>query len=100
VHCHRNTQEAVDDALKFEVLGGKTSREVAEQVAIDARGGISNLENQVNPIGGRPYLANNPLLGNVTKDNLVNVPGVIGADVGIDTLTQSSPARASGSSGK
>ncbi|MDX2053372.1 MAG: RHS repeat-associated core domain-containing protein [Polyangiaceae bacterium] len=34
-----------------EVLGGKTAREIAEQKRIDALGGVSELENKVNPIG-------------------------------------------------
>jgi RHS repeat-associated protein len=34
-----------------EVLGGKTAREVAEQVRINQLGGILKLENKVNPIG-------------------------------------------------
>jgi RHS repeat-associated protein len=36
---------------RTEVLGGKTVREVAEQRRINELGGISNLENKVNPIG-------------------------------------------------
>jgi RHS repeat-associated protein len=36
---------------RTEVLGGKTAREVAEQVRINKLGGIENLENKVNPIG-------------------------------------------------
>jgi hypothetical protein len=34
-----------------EVLGGMTAREVAEQMCINALGGIRNLENIRNPIG-------------------------------------------------
>jgi hypothetical protein len=34
-----------------EVLGGKTAREVAEQLRIIERGGLENLENIRNPIG-------------------------------------------------
>ncbi|WP_198174880.1 RHS repeat-associated core domain-containing protein [Spirosoma arboris] len=34
-----------------EVLGGKTAREVAEQLRIDSLGGVRNLENIRNPIG-------------------------------------------------
>ena len=33
------------------VAGGKTVREITEQQRIDELGGISNLENKVNPIG-------------------------------------------------
>jgi len=36
-----------------EVLGGKTAREIAEQLRIDELGGIKNLENIRNPIGPR-----------------------------------------------
>lgn len=40
-----------------EVLGGKTAREVAEQLRINQLGGIENLENIRNPIGpARQYL--------------------------------------------
>lgn len=40
-----------------EVLGGKTQREIAEQLRIDALGGVGNLENKRNPIGlARKYL--------------------------------------------
>ncbi len=38
---------------RTEVLGGKTAREVAEQMRINDLGGIENLENKVNPIGKR-----------------------------------------------
>ena len=39
------------------VAGGKTAREVAEQLTIDRLGGIKNLENIRNPIGpARQYL--------------------------------------------
>jgi hypothetical protein len=40
-----------------EILGGRTAREVAEQLRINELGGIKNLENIRNPIGpGRRYL--------------------------------------------
>jgi hypothetical protein len=40
-----------------EVLGGKTAREIAEQLRIKALGGVENLENIRNPIGAaRQYL--------------------------------------------
>jgi hypothetical protein len=40
-----------------EVLGGKTVREIAEQLRINSLGGIKNLENLRNPIGkSRQYL--------------------------------------------
>lgn len=40
-----------------EVLGGKTMREIAEQLRINALGGVKNLENIRNPIGiARQYL--------------------------------------------
>ncbi len=87
------TQNAADNATLYEVLGGKTSREVAEQSVIDSYGGIDNLANQVNPIGGRPALATNPALGNVTSNNLVNWGSAAAADVGIDTATQSTAAQ-------
>ena len=38
-------------AIRTEVLGGKTAREIAEQLKIDSYGGIRNLLNKVNPIG-------------------------------------------------
>jgi len=40
-----------------EVLGGKTAREIAEQLRINSLGGVRNLENIRNPIGAaRQYL--------------------------------------------
>jgi len=40
-----------------EVLGGKTAREIAEQLRINELGGVNNLENVRNPIGpARQYL--------------------------------------------
>jgi hypothetical protein len=40
-----------------EVLGGKTAREIAEQLRINELGGVQNLENIRNPIGpARQYL--------------------------------------------
>jgi hypothetical protein len=40
-----------------EVLGGKTAREIAEQLRINVLGGLKNLENLRNPIGpGRSNL--------------------------------------------
>jgi RHS repeat-associated protein len=91
------TQEAADSAQLFEVLGGKTSREVAEQAMIDSYGGVDNLANTVNPIGGRPGLASNPTLGNIVSNNLTNWGNVTAADVGINTLTQSTPAQGASS---
>ena len=87
------TQEAADSARLFEVLGGKTSREVAEQAVIDSYGGLEDVANAVNPIGGRPWLASDPTLGNIVSNNLINWGTVAATDVGIDTLTQSTPAQ-------
>jgi hypothetical protein len=40
-----------------EIIGGKTQREIAEQLRINDLGGIENLANQRNPIGpNRSYL--------------------------------------------
>jgi len=40
-----------------EVLGGKTAREIAEQLRINSFGGVKNIENIRNPIGAaRSYL--------------------------------------------
>ena len=50
------TTEAAKTAQKFEVFGGKTAREVAEQRQINGLGGIEQLGNKVNPIGGRMNL--------------------------------------------
>ena len=49
------TQAEVDAAERFAVSGGKTAREIAEQLKIDSAefGGIDNLLNKVNPIGVR-----------------------------------------------
>lgn len=42
------------------VEGGKTAREVAEQKRINELGGVTNLENKVNPIGPRrQHIMNN-----------------------------------------
>jgi RHS repeat-associated protein len=51
VRTGKVTQAAADAAQRTEVLGGKTAREVAEQMRINQLGGIKNLENKVNPIG-------------------------------------------------
>ncbi|MGN8048138.1 RHS repeat-associated core domain-containing protein [Curtobacterium sp. 22159] len=45
--------DEVSSAERFEVTGGKTAREVAEQRKIDELGGVGNLLNKVNPIGQR-----------------------------------------------
>ena len=51
------TEEEAAQAVRQEVVGGKTAREIAEQRRIDELGGIRNLENKVNPIGpNRRYL--------------------------------------------
>ena len=92
VNNGKMTSMAANTATKFEVLGGKTAREVAEQRAINEIGGISELANKVNPIGGRPQLLDDVGLGRVTKDNLVNWPGVIAADFGVDSLMESRQA--------
>jgi hypothetical protein len=49
------TQAKVDAAQRFEVLGGKTSREIAEQLNLDSFGGrdAPGVLNKVNPIGDR-----------------------------------------------
>lgn len=79
------TTEAAKVAQKFEVLGGKTAREVAEQRTINGLGGIGKLENKVNPVGGRMNLLDDASLGTASKNNLINWPGVIAADFGIDS---------------
>ena len=51
-----------------EVLGGKTAREIAEQLRINELGGVRNLENILNPIGkGTPISVATSLemIGNV-----------------------------------
>lgn len=49
------TQAEVDAAQRFEVLGGKTSREIAEQLKLDSLGGrdAPGVLNKVSPIGDR-----------------------------------------------
>jgi RHS repeat-associated protein len=47
----RFTAAEVANAQRIEVLGGKTAREVAEQLMIDSLGGTDRLLNIVNPIG-------------------------------------------------
>jgi RHS repeat-associated protein len=44
-------QAEVDAAERIAVSGGKTAREIAEQLKIDEMGGIEKLLNEVNPIG-------------------------------------------------
>ena len=42
---------------RTEVFGGRTAREIAEQLRINELGGVDNLENIRNPIGlARQYL--------------------------------------------
>src|SRR5438477_243641 len=49
--------EGLDAVRTTEVLGGKTAREIAEQLRINELGGIKNLENVRNAIGkAREYL--------------------------------------------
>ena len=49
--------EALDTVTSKTVLGGKTAREIAEQLRIRDLGGIKNLRNERNPIGkARKYL--------------------------------------------
>jgi hypothetical protein len=51
------TQEAADQALRWAVPGGKTAREVAEQLRINELKGLPYLANLRNPIGAaRAYL--------------------------------------------
>jgi hypothetical protein len=45
------TQAEVDAAQRTFVPGGKTNREVAEQLQVDDLGGIDNLINERNPVG-------------------------------------------------
>jgi hypothetical protein len=47
----RFTSEEVAAAERTLITGGKTAREVAEQMEIDSRGGVGNLLNVRNPIG-------------------------------------------------
>jgi len=44
-------QRDISTVRTTEVLGGKTQREVAEQLRINELGGVRNLENTRNPIG-------------------------------------------------
>lgn len=51
--------ESLSSVKATEVLGGKTTREIAEQLRILAHGGIKKLSNERNPIGkAREYLLN------------------------------------------
>jgi hypothetical protein len=45
------TQAEVDAAERYAVSGGKTAREIAEQLTIDSLGGVDNLLNIRNPVG-------------------------------------------------
>ena len=49
----RFTQTELDTAARIHVPGGKTAREIAEQLKIDSLGGKDTLLNVVNPIGPR-----------------------------------------------
>ncbi len=44
-------QADISKVRTTEVLGGKTAREIAEQLRINELGGVKNLENIRNPIG-------------------------------------------------
>lgn len=77
------TQEVAGSAKVFEVLGGKTSREVAEQRMANQLGGVGtgSLANKVNPIGAsRSSLLDDPSLGVISSSNLFNWSGVLGAE--------------------
>jgi uncharacterized protein YgbK (DUF1537 family) len=50
-HLGRFTPEELANAERIAVEGGKTAREVVEQLTITAEGGVENLLNKVNPIG-------------------------------------------------
>jgi RHS repeat-associated protein len=80
-------ESAASRAGKFEVLGGKVSREVAEQRMIDRLGGVEGLANKVNPIGGRPHLAADTTLGIMSKTNRIGWPRVIATDSGYQLMT-------------
>ena len=78
------TPQVAGSAKVFEVLGGKTSREVAEQRMANQLGGVGtgSLANKVNPIGSsRTGLLDEPSLVAITSSNLVNWSGVLGAEV-------------------
>jgi hypothetical protein len=45
------TQTEADAAERYAVSGGKTAREIAEQLKIDSLGGVRNLLNVRNPVG-------------------------------------------------
>jgi hypothetical protein len=62
---------------------------------IDQLGGLDGLANEVNPIGGRPWLASDPTLGSIISDNLINWTNVLGADVAIDLSSSATPAQGS-----
>jgi RHS repeat-associated protein len=51
VRSGKVSPEEAARAVRTEVPGGKTAREISEQRRIDELGGIQNLENKVNPIG-------------------------------------------------
>jgi hypothetical protein len=50
-HIAKGNLEAGTSVTVTEVLGGKSQREIAEQLRIRALGGVKNLQNRVNPIG-------------------------------------------------
>ena len=55
VRSGKFTQIEADAAERFAVAGGKTQREIAEQMLIDQKGGIDQLLNKVNPIGAKRF---------------------------------------------
>ena len=60
-HIAKGNLKAGETVTVTEVLGGKTQREIAEQLRIDALGGVDFLENVRNPIGkAREYLLPKP----------------------------------------
>ena len=62
-HLGRFSAEELGNAERIAVGGGKTAREVVEQLTLDAEGGIGNLNvlNKVNPIGASRIPLHMPL---------------------------------------
>ncbi|WP_050407335.1 RHS repeat-associated core domain-containing protein [Massilia sp. NR 4-1] len=79
------TAEAADDAVRLAVGGGKTSREVAEQRVLNAMGGPNTpgVLNKANPVGGRPWLLNNPSLGVIDGIFVPNIGKGLSTAIGV-----------------
>lgn len=76
------SDKALNNSARIEIIGSKTTREIAEQRVLTGLGGknAAGILNKVNPIGGRPGLG---LSGSIDEfATNVAVPGVSNAIFG------------------